>query len=201
MRLYVANTTKQNQIVCYRLDFDRDGNQKDTNRRFEPARQQEIPPGRQVQLGSDFHPNQVHDIVEQLSTYGLIGVVDVPRLRKADLDNLRQGVVPYVFNLDQPVPQDAMRKVIAHNSAILVDDGRDRRAKAAVASSQIVQDAVQSEFANRGIDDKPSDRFSLAVEQDEQSEAGERKIEEGYRVSSTEPQSPAFRGGKKTRRK
>ena len=103
MKLYIANPTKQTQVVCYRLDYGNDGALKDTNRQFQPARQQEIPPGRQVQLGSDLHIKQIEDIVDQLKVYGLVGVVDVPRLRAADFDNLRAGIVPYVFNIDAPI--------------------------------------------------------------------------------------------------
>ena len=193
-RLYIANPTKQTQVVCYRVDIDEAGERKDTNRRFQPARQQEIRPGQQIQLGSDFHIKQIEDIVDQLSTFGLIGVVDVPRLRAADLSNMRRNVVPYIFNIDRAVPAEAIRKVIAHNSSILIDDGRQRRAKSAVASSEMVQHAVAQQFAENGIDDKPADQIAVSFEQEEQSEAGEKTIAEGYHVV---PNRGAATGGRK----
>ena len=96
MRLYIANPTRQTQVVCYRLDYNKRGEPEEL-RRFQPARQQDIPPGRQIPLGGDFHKSQIEDIVDQLSAYGLKGVVDVQNGR------LGQRVVPYVYNIDQYV--------------------------------------------------------------------------------------------------
>jgi hypothetical protein len=201
-RLYIANPTKQTQVICYRLDFDKDGQQIEANKKnFQPARQQDIPPGQQRQLGSDFHITQINDIVDQLAKYGLIGEVDVPRLRAADFDSLRGGVVPYIFNIDRAVSKNVMLKVQAHNDSLLVQDGVDRRKKAAVASSEIVQQAVAHQFAEMGIDEKPTDRFAVAFEQEEQSEAGEKTIAEGYRVGPQGEQPPPARGKGKNRRK
>lgn len=190
-KLYIANPTRQRQVVCYRLDFNTRGEQEPL-RQFQPARQQDIDPGRQVQLGGDMHQNQITDIVEQLSRYGLIGVVDVPRM---------SGRVTYVYNIDRVVPQDVMRKVIAHNNAILIDDGRERRMRAAVATNDIVQQTVAHQFAENGIDQAPADRTTVAFEQEEQTEAGEKPIAEGYKVSMDAPHTrpPARKGGKATR--
>ena len=189
-RLYIANPTRQRQIVCYRLDFDNEGNPKDTNRKFQPHHQQEIEPGRQIQLGRDFHPNQISEIVEQLAVFGLIGEVDVPKLRAADFDNLRAGVVPFVFNIDRPVSSENMRKVMAHNANILIQDGRERRKKAAIASSATIQQTVENQFAAAGFPDTPSERQTIAFEQEEQSEAGEPRVEEGYKVDKNAPVKP-----------
>ena len=189
-RLYLANCTRQNHVVCYRLDYDNGGNLKDINRRFEPAKQQDIPAGRQVQIGSDFHIRQIEDIVDQLSTYGLIGVVDVGRHKANDLKNLRSGVVPYIFNIDKVVPADAIRTVMAYNANILIDDGRLRRQRAAVASNEMVQTAVAHQFLDKGIDATPSKTLDVSFEQEEQTEAGEKTISEGYKVSPDAPRSP-----------
>jgi hypothetical protein len=190
-KLYIANPTRQRQVVCYRLDFNKDG-EPEGLRRFQPARQQDVEPGRQVQLGGDMHMNQITDIVEQLAAYGLIGVVDVPRM---------QGKVTYLYSIDRPVPAEAMRKVIAHNEAVLIDDGKGRRMRAAVATNELVQQTVSHQFAERGIDDVPVDRTSVTFEQEEQSEAGEKRIAEGYKVSPDAPMRPTPRksGGKATK--
>ena len=179
MRLYIANPTRQEQVICYRLDFNNDGSQKEADRtRFQPAKQQAVPPGRQIQLGGDFHhQNQITDIVDQLKPYGLIGAVDVARLSSKD------PVVPYVFNIDQPVSSEAMRKVQDHNAGILIEQGRNRRSDAAIATSEIVQNTVANQFMENGIDQKPADQVEVAYEQLEQSEQGEKTIAEGYRVA------------------
>lgn len=176
-KLYVANPTRQRQVVCYRLDFTKEGD-AEPQRRFQPARQQDVEPGRQVQLGGDMHMNQITDIVEQLARYGMIGVVDIPRM---------QGKITYIYNIDRPVSAEALRRVVAHNESVLIEDGRGRRMRAAVATNEIVQQTVAQQFAERGIDESPADRTTVSYEQEEQSEAGEKPIAEGYKVSADAP--------------
>lgn len=191
-KLYVANPTKQRQVIYYRLDFNKQGEREEL-RRFQPARQQDVGPGMQVQLGGDLHQTQIVDIVEQLGRYGLIGVVDVPRMH---------GRVTYVYNIDRPVPAEILRRVIFHNDAIMIADGRDRRAKAAVATNDIVQNTVANQFAQLGIDQRPADRTSVTFEQQEQSERGEKPIAEGYRVTPDGKGAPppkSTRGRKATK--
>lgn len=188
-RLYIANVTKQIQVVCYRLDYGKDGELLDEVRRFRPASQQDIPPGRQVQIGSDFHINQITDIVDQLKRYGLVSVEDVKNGR------FGRKVAPYVFNIDLPVPADVLRRVKAQNDQLHIDDGRARRQKAAVATSDLVQNTVAHQFAEAGIDAEPSKQQSVAFEQEEQTEAGEKTIAEGYRIDKTAPVAPEPRRG------
>lgn len=173
-RLYIANCTKQIQQVAYRLDFNADGT-PNTRGQFQPHRSQDIPPGKQVQLGGDFHMSQVDNIVEQLVPYGMVGAIDVAHAGKK--------VIPLVFNVDKPVPAEIMRRVVFHNDNTQIGEGAERRAKAAVANNQLVQNVVANEFANQGIDLEPSDKISFGVEQLEQSEAGERTIAEGFKVA------------------
>jgi hypothetical protein len=183
-RLYIANVSRQTQIVCYRLDYAKDGSLKDTNRRFEPAKQQDIPSGKQVQIGGDFHITQIEDIVSQLGKYGLISVKDVAHLRS------RGKPVPYIFNVDQPVSADIMRRVVNYNQGVQIEEGRERRQKAAVATNELVQNTVANQFAENGIQADPSTDTEFTIEQLEQSEAGEKRIEEGYRVSENAPMKP-----------
>ncbi len=172
--LYIANPTKQTQIVCYRLDYNKRG-EEEQMRRFQPAKQQEIPPGRQALLGSkDFHMSQVEDIVQQLEPYGMIAAKEVGRLPHKKIN--------YVFNVGQPVPSDIMRQVTAHNAGVQIEEGRARRAAAAVASNELVQQTVQSQFLQQGIPAEPADSTTVAFEQMEQSEAGEKTIAEGFEV-------------------
>lgn len=174
MRLYVANPTDQSQLICYRIDFDADGKQKDTNRRFQPARQQEIKPGTQAQLGGDMHKAQIDDIVGQLRVYGMVYVSEVGKVGATK--------IPYIYNVDAHVPADVMRRVQFHNKGVMTEDGRDRRARAAVATNELVQHTVQNQFLEQGIPTQPADTTLVSFEQEEQTEHGEKKIEEGYEV-------------------
>jgi hypothetical protein len=186
-RLYIANTTRQEQVVCYRLDFNNDGSPIEAERsRFQPARQQNIPPGRQIPIGGDFHINQITDIVDQLKRYGLIGEMNVDQV----ISSGERKVVPYIFQIDRTVSAKSIKTIMDHNAAILIDDGQQRRAKAAVASSDLVQNAVASQFAEIGIDQAPTDKFEVGFEQLEQSEAGEKTIAEGYRMDRKAPAPP-----------
>lgn len=194
-KLYIANVTKQIQVVCYRLDYGKNGELLDEVRRFRPANQQDIPPGRQVQIGSDFHMNQITDIVDQLGRYGLISVEDVKNGR------FGRKVAPYVFNIDMPVPADVLRRVKSQNDVLQIEDGKLRRQRAAVATSDLVQNTVAHQFAEAGIDADPSERQSIAFEQEEQTEAGEKTIAEGYRVDKNAPQAPSPRPPKRSQRR
>lgn len=173
MRLFVANPTPQRQLIYYRLDFDREGNPKDTNRRFQPAFQQEIAPGTQAQLGPDLHKNQVDDIIRQLEVYGIVHASVVKDTRRR---------IAYIFNVDAPVPADVMRRAQFHNNNVLVEDGRVRRAKAAVASNNLIQETVHNQFLEHGIPAQPADSTAVSFEQEEQTEMQEKRIEEGYEI-------------------
>lgn len=175
-RLYIANVTRQEQIVCYRLDFTKEG-ELQQNTQFRPHRQQNIPAGRQVQIGSDWHSKQIADIVDQLAKFGLIGVVDIPRIDGTCFH-------PYIYNIDKPVSVDAMRAVRDHNSAVKNREGTKRRKEAAVATNAIVQDTVAQQFAEKGIDASPSTSTDVVFEQQpaEGEEIEGKPISEGFRV-------------------
>jgi hypothetical protein len=179
--LFIANCTPQTKEIYYRLDFDIDGKKKDTNRRFEPAKKQTIPPGKQAVIGSTgMHPMQIQDIVDQLARYGLHGVTDLTRR-----DPLT--VVPMVFNVERPVPKQIMERVVEENKLALVNQGKERRRKAAVGANEIVQHTLAAQMAAAGMNAEPTDEsqgVEVAFEQLEQSEAGEKRIEEGYRVDA-----------------
>lgn len=200
MKLYVANCTRQTWQVQYRLDYTTQG-EREPNSRWQPAKQQDIPPGRQVQLGGDMHMMQIEDIVQQLSKFGLVGCVDVPKLRTAvkTFDPGARKTTPLVFNIDKPVPADVMRHVQHHNSGIMVDQGVVRRKNAAIAVNNLVQEKVSHEFMAAGFDEPATDKIDVGFEQLEQSEAGEKTIAEGYHVSADAPADVS--GRKPSRRK
>jgi hypothetical protein len=182
-KLYVANTTKQNQRVYFRLDFDVDAEgRRSTILRFQPAKYVDIPPGQQRVIGGEIHQDQVESIVEQLRPYGLAGVTEVASLA---------AVTPYIFNLNQPVKADHIRYVMAKNEGLQIEEGRQRRAKAAIIMNETVSNAVANQFAQQGIQKEPVQDFEVEFEQLDQSEAGEKRIEEGYRIDPNAPPPPA----------
>lgn len=203
MKLYIANCSRQNWTIQYRLDFNREG-ELDQRRQFQPARQQEIPAGRQVMVHSpDLHMSQVDEIVNQLQRYGMKGVADVPNMRTTvkKFDPKSMHPTPLIFNVDKPVPADTMRLVQDINARIHTGQGQERRARAAVATNEVIQQRVANEFANAGMAEQPTDKIGVAFEQIEQSELGEKPIAEGYRVDAAAP-GPAPKGkGAKARRK
>lgn len=174
-RLYIANVSRQTQCVYYRLDHNRKGEMMDINRRFTAPRSQTILPGQQVKIGNDFHMVQITEIVEQLERYGLIAQLDVN-------NRLMRRVHPYIYNIDRPVTAEAMKLVKMHNDGILIEQGRKRRQDAAVASNDAVTKAVQAQFTEAGIPGEPVPaKTEVTFEQEEQSDFGEKRVEEGYR--------------------
>jgi hypothetical protein len=170
--LYIANVSRQRQVICYRLDINKNG-EVDDRMRNRAALQQTIESGKQAVVGGDLHPNQMAQIIEQLSDYGMVGKVDVP-------NNLR-GAVSLVFNMDAPVPRNTMMAAVQHNSGVKIDEGAQRRARAAIAAHE----ALQSK-----IDDTPK-TFDVEFEQEEVSELDEKSIAQGFHVVEAEgPKGP-----------
>ena len=157
-RLYVANTTKHNQQVFYRLDFAPDGGMDPRAAQRMNAKSEPIPKGRQKNLGGDLTMPQIEDIVRQLNVFGMVGEKEIARLPR------RQ--VPYVFNVDKVVSEKAIRTVLAHNDGVLVQEGKTRRAAMAIAANEIAE----------------ADGFEVSIEQEEASEFGESLIAEGYAI-------------------
>jgi hypothetical protein len=184
-RLYIANPTLQKQIICYRLDYSSEG-EMNANSRFQAARQQDCEPGRQVQIGGDFHPMQIKEILDQLTTFGMIRVEDVTRL----------GRMPatYIASVDKAIPADVIRKVRDHNAKLLIEEGQERRKKAAIASESIVQNTVAQQLSNYDVE-VPADRTEVSFEQLDQSEAGEKMIAEGYKIEQSGSGSGSSGGG------
>ncbi len=174
--LYVANATRQRQVVFYRLDVTANGAVNDL-RRFQPARQTPpIAPGRQIAIENrDFHEAQIDAIIEQLKPYGAIEQGDIGRLPRA--------AVPYIINVGSPVQAEAIRIVDAHNTGILRNDGQQRREAAAIAA----QSALNAEASTINIPNAP---FEATIEQEDAPENDEKRVEEGYRIVDKENQVP-----------
>ncbi len=187
-KLYVANCTSQQAEVHYRLDYT-DKGEREPNQRFQPAKKQTIPPGRQTEIGRDLHPVAADDVVKQLQRFGMIGVADVPNQRK---------IAPYVFNMGLPVPAEIIRRVQARNRGLLTEQGRRQREQAAIVVNKTVENAVNTEMANNGM--PPVDQVAPTEVEFEQLDQAEgdtgKRLEEGYKVDAN---APAPRGGNKSR--
>lgn len=178
MDLFIANATRQQQIICYRLDFNQPGQQQN----FKAAAQRQIAPGQQVKVEADTI-DQIQAVCEQLGNYGMRAVNEIPRAT---------DVVPLIFNVGAPVKKAAIVEVMEHNSRIKIMEGKIRRQRAAVASNETVVKAVASELANQQLPPEAiPETVETAVdfEQLEQSDAGESRIEEGVIVSEAAPPS------------
>lgn len=187
-KLYIANVTQQNQIVYYRLDLLSDG-ARDGRLVIPPKMTPPIPPGRQMPIGGDLHPDQIGSITDQLRPYGLFAQVDMNRLP-------RGKKVSYIFNIDREVSAEAIRAAHAHNTGVLVEDGKARRKRSAVAAS----DTVARTVAESSPVNAPMTGFDISVEQVEDDPAGGSRLEEGLRVAVGADAAPeAPRGGRGSR--
>ena len=185
--LYVANCTKQYQEVHFRLDFN-DSNHPNQN---SPAKKQTIPPGRQVALGGDLaHVSQADEIIKQLTAYGLVPASEIARLK---------AKAPYIYSRDTPVKPDQIRHVQNLNAGILMREGRLLREKAAIVVNETVADTVARQFAENGIDKEATQDVEVEFEQQDQSEAGEKRIEEGYRIDATSKPNQPTKAGRRRR--
>lgn len=189
-KLYISNCTRQVQEIQFRLDFNQQGQPQ---MQFRPALRQTIQPGRQVIVANkDLHQSQVDSIVGQLCRYGMIAVADVPRTKSK---------TALVYNVDRPVSSEVIRTVMARNAGVLLQEGKERRQKAALATNEIIATAVTNNFAAMGIPKEPTQDVDVEFEQEEQTEAGESRIEEGFRIRDNAPStSPPQRNTKQRRR-
>jgi hypothetical protein len=174
--LYVANPTNQRQIVSFRLDINRNG-EPEQDRRFQPAKQQDILPGQQVPLGGrDMHEKQITSIMDQLRPYGMVQVKDLPMLKAGQR-------VTYLCNIGLVVPAKDIRAAEMHNRRLKIEEGQQRRAKAAIAVDSTVQQSVEQQFLEKGIDAQPSDSTTVTFEQLDEVEGNEDpKVAEGFEV-------------------
>lgn len=182
MKLYIANVTTQLQIVNFRLDFRPDG-ARDDRIVIPPRATPPIPPGRQMPVGGDLaNMDAANSIIAQLVPYGLVMQMEIGKLP-------RREKITYVANVDREVSAEAIRAAHAHNTGVKIEDGALRRRRAAVAASDIVAKTVEEQSAQNGLN-APMTGFDVSIEQEEQSEAGERRIEEGYRVDVSGEAAP-----------
>jgi hypothetical protein len=158
MRLFLANTSNQRQVLYYRTEI---AGMQDGAPKWNPPRQQAFKPGEVSPLGGDMPQEQVAYVVEQLARFGGFDVEDV---KKGAL----KGVVPYVFDYDKPVTPFVVEQVRRFNRGEMVLEAKERRKQTALAAANTL-----------GVD-----CLEISVEQDVDSGLDEQRVEEGFRVSS-----------------
>lgn len=181
--LFVANCTKQNQVLAFRTEFRESGAQYT----FKAPQTREIRPGQQVKVCAGLPIDEITSICEQLQPYGLIAVADIARINRR--------VVPIIFNVDQPVKRVHIEAVMAHNNGVQIIDGRARREKAAIASNELVTDVVSRELAAKGIPVPETTDMSVEYEQLDTTEKDQVRLEEGYRMDENAPPPVGAKAG------
>lgn len=169
MRIFVLNATGQHKIFNYRLDYLVDDEGRKLIGSVKPFRTLTIPARTQIQLGGDWDPVQMGNIVEQLeeAANGGVHVNDV-RTAKA------KGLVQLVWNQDKSISRAICDDVYSHNIHYLSGEGERRRKQMALANSATL-DAANTEQTTS---------FSVEVETVQESEgSASPSIEAGYRVT------------------
>ena len=180
-QLYVANTSRQDQRVYYRIEFDTPAMSEQSRGRA--PLHHDIPAGRQVVLGNTDYPiDVVQCIVEQLERYGAMGHEDVGRTRKR---------APLVYNTGKSVPFGAIKTMMDINAGIMAEEGRMRRARAAVIVNSLVEDTVARQLAQEQIDPEKAPMTGFAVELEQEDAIGpEGRLEEGFGGGRLDPRGP-----------
>lgn len=171
MRLFVANPTRQRQVLFYRPFIEPPG----AVRSFRPASQIEIQPGKQVPIPHDFASTEAADVVVgQISKHGAVAEKEVKGCKR---------YIRYVWNVGQPVGLSALRTAVALNKGIKTEEGKDRRMRAAVGVSETVQRVVAEQFAEVGQGEvAPTDKIDVGIEQLETTEENQVRTDESFRV-------------------
>jgi hypothetical protein len=121
MKLFIANCTKQTQVVMYRVP------------EHPTPRQQHIGIGQQIQIAGDLNQPQIDSIIAQLSRYGLV---------RADEVDGRKPFVGLTYSVEKPVKVDRQVNAIEHNDEVLTERGHEIRKNAAVAINNGLEENV-----------------------------------------------------------
>jgi hypothetical protein len=135
---------------------------------------QQIPSGRQVQVAKDMNVIQLEAFIGQLRKYGLVTVEEA-------LNHRPKTPIVFILNVDKPVPEDVIRRIIAQNTGIIANIGKETRRQAALATSH--------NMAEQAHTPKAATNFEMTIEEVGQGPAdqSDRLFGEGIAVS-TEPE-------------
>lgn len=136
MKLFVANTTRQNQQFHYRVP------------EVPKIMIAEIPIGSQVRIYKDDASSQdVNSIITQLESYGAVNADSIRGLK---------SFAGLCYSVDKPVASDAIVRVIDRNDEVLEARGYETRQQAAVAVNNRLaedgdlRDGVSVQFQEEG---------------------------------------------------
>lgn len=120
--LFVANTSKQNQIFMYRLP------------EHAIPKYAEIRPGTQVKIPGDLSPEALRLIVEHTAPYGIKAVTELPRNR---------DFVGLCYSVDKPVQFDHLFSTFEQNDTVLNEKAEERREDQAAIIAQEIQNTMR----------------------------------------------------------
>lgn len=172
MKLWVANTTKQNHHFTFRLPLRGDG-----------FRAPLIKAGQQICI-DDHTSDEIKEIIRQNERYGLIDAAEFSRRGRK--------FVGRIYSIDAPVQMDQMLQTFEGNDHALEEQARERQ----VLQGAAVQDAIAQNIHQRFGIDKEAARPDVTVETIEDTTDGTPSISMGVEVPS-KPDAEPRRAGKK----
>lgn len=174
MQLFVANATKYIQEVNYRLP------------EVKGVRTQRIPIGVQTRLGGDLTSKDVDCVLDQMAKYGWTEASAVDRTKP---------FIGIVYSVDKPVRLNNIKSAMSHNDVVLEARGKKNRDLAAVATNNMVDEAIRAT--------KAAELLETTVEIDEIERSGgtdHEMLGEGRIVRNDAKQERAKKGGRRNRR-
>lgn len=157
MRLYVANCTKTNAVLAYRL------------LEVKNALSQPVEAGQQIMLAKpDLNMIQIQHFLEQMRVYGLYVADELGAIDKAAL-------ICWLAQIDKPLKGDKIQRALVHNNEALFNQGLGFRKAAAIAAN------------NRINQYSPHAAGTMEITIQEESESnnsvtGDKLVAEGYRI-------------------
>lgn len=171
-KLYIANLTRQNYEIHYRLPND-------------PRKQpyaKLIPRGGQGVLNHELSAFEISKIIEGQEKYGLIDVKDIDRTK---------AFTGVCYSIDKEISAAAIEKGIYHNDEVLGQRGQEIREHAAIAINAAMEQTLDEQELNVKVK-------SLEIEVSEVSGS----YEDGDRLEQTinVTRDPADKAGRRTTR-
>jgi hypothetical protein len=130
MKLFIANTTKHNQELLYRVP--------EMNRVF----QQKIKPGEQVLIYQDSPKDVLEYILWQHTN------TPKPFCIPEDEAAKHKGFVGLIYSFDKPIRSDKIEGQFEKNDEALVEEGAELRKQSAAAMSQTIDGQAAEMGAN-----------------------------------------------------
>lgn len=172
MKMFVANMTKQNCNLYYRLP------------EVAAPRMQTIPIGGQIQISGELSQSDIDYVVQQKAKYGMVAANEIDRSKP---------FVGLCYSVGSPVRPAAIEKGIHHNVEVLVRRGHETRRDTAITINNRIEDdldenrdlhttlkgldvSVQEVVPRTGItDDHAQLNEGFRVERDRENQGGGRR--------------------------